>query len=151
MKFSNCRVKGASSSWIILLLWLHFYCWDDYEERNECYLFISPQSSLALDPYYQYFMLLSCAHHTCQIHWDTLQTLTCHCVSIFLFCLNLDEASYPIKFIVACLLGVICVDCLVSYNNTNWSFVEICKWLFIVFPLLTGYIWYRLWYLIWYL
>ena len=77
---------------------------------------IYPQYSLDLAHHFHYFVFLGRTQNICQIHQDPLCVFTSNLVSISCFRLNFYEASCSIKVIAAHLLGVICVECLVSNN-----------------------------------
>ena len=106
------------------------FCIAEIILKNELNLIFEPphpQSSLFIVHQFQYFVVLGRSHHSCQIHWYPLWILTCHLISISFLHLIFDKSRYPRKGSFVRLLGVICVEFLVGYNNTNIIFIEICN------------------------
>ena len=80
-----------------------------------------PPHYLTLVHYFQYFMVLGWAHHSCKIHWAPLWVFILCFISISFFPLDVCEASCQKKFSADHLIRVSCVEWLICNNSTKIS------------------------------
>ena len=84
---------SVTNPWIISVIWFHIEFMIVLWRMSSFWYWDSLQHYLTLVHHFKYFVVLGCAHHSCNVCWVPMWVFTCHFISISCFTINICEAS----------------------------------------------------------